>query len=280
MNSFAQWLFLAEADNRRQQNRFQDFSQRVQYGKMIEARIIRVLENEYGWKVDPVSTREDKYDKADGLVRFADPQVSINLPAYMQVKYRDTGDDLLMEVVWELPPDAGRLDIDQLLTGRDMKGKAQIYVNLNQAGNLIRVRSADEAKEIARTMLEQLLTSGRRSLRIGANEIRVVQDPRDNRTKINAFLSPEAFSWKADYPVSEAMWAEPEPMAELKPFPDAPKDISPQMLAQLDIAMTKGSAAMPVPNNMKKVKSLQRYASRRGVSVGVEGDRLVLQKAV
>ena len=280
MHSFSQWLFLDES-NSRQQNRFQDFGSRVQYGKMIEERIIRVLQNEYGWKVSPVSSKEDKYDKVDGLVQKADEQVPINLPAYMQVKYRDTGNDLLLEVVWELPNGANQLNPEQLLTGRDMKGKAQIYVSLNQAGNLIRVRSAQEAKEISKSMLTELLASGRKSFRQGANEIRIVTDPRDKRTKVNAFLSPDSFSWKADYPVSENMWAEPEydPMTVVEPAtPATPKGISPQMLAQLETAITQGTATMPKPNNMKKVKEFQKYAKRKGVDVSVQGNQIILKK--
>jgi len=278
MYSFSQWLFLTEAESRRQQVRFQDIGQRIEYGKVIEARIKRVLEQEYGWQIADVTTREDKYEKVDGLVRQADQRVPVPLPAYMQVKYRDTGDDLLLEVVWELPAGAERMDIDELLTGRDMRGKAQIYVNLNQAGNLIRVRSAEEAKNIARMMLEQLLASGRQSLRVGSNEIKIVKDPRDQRLKVNAFISPESFSWKADYPVSEDMWAEPELTVEPQPFPSAPKGLSPQMLAQLEIAINQGSSAMPKPNNMKKVKALQKYAGKRGVDVAVSGNQLVLQR--
>jgi hypothetical protein len=144
--NFRQWI-----ESKRQSNRFQNLDDRVRYGKGIETNILQALQS-HGWEIKPVSSKADKYDKIDGVIQSAPISLPVALPAFLQVKYRDTGNDLLMEVVWEYTGNfAG--NIEDLLTGRDMRGKAQIYANLNQEGSLIRIRSAYEAKDICKQLL-------------------------------------------------------------------------------------------------------------------------------
>ena len=130
--NFAQWLFIEENS---QSNRFQSREERVRSGKKQEERIIRSMTSEHGWNVKHVSENQDKFDKIDGILIYSPDSIPVSLPAPIQIKYRDTGDDLLMEVVWEFN-NQYESPIDQLLTGRDMKGSAKLYLCLNKLGTI------------------------------------------------------------------------------------------------------------------------------------------------
>lgn len=279
--TFGQWLLINEAMSaQRAANMSQDINSRVKFGKGAEAKILNALREQHGWVIAGATNEQDMYGKIDGIVRKADQQIPIELPAPIQVKYRDSGDDILLEVVWKLTdPNA---PVESLLTGRDMVGKSTLYACANQAGTLIRVRSAQEAKQIARGLLEKLLASKRSVYTDGSNQIRIVNDPRDQRTKVNAFINPNSFSWKADYPV-ESIWAEPEPeqspkMTIQEPALQLPQGITPSMAQAVAAAVQMGQAIMPAPNNMKKIKTLEQFAKRKGVSLQLQGDKILFKK--
>ena len=158
MFEFSRWLFLEE--NTREKNRFQNIEDRVRYGKEIESKIIESLIN-HGWKISTASANQDKFDKIDGILISSKDPMPVKLPAPIQIKYRDTGNDILMEVCWLFDGDFSK-PISELLTGRDMKGKAEIYVSLDQNGETIRVRLAKEAKENALKLLKGLIASRKR----------------------------------------------------------------------------------------------------------------------
>ena len=90
-----------------------DFHTRVQRGKTVEERIKDVLRAN-GFQVTDPTSAEDMYQKIDC---FLDGQAA-------QIKYRDSGDDILYELI--KPHDLG-MSLQQnmkLNPGRDFRGKA------------------------------------------------------------------------------------------------------------------------------------------------------------
>ena len=277
-SNFAQWLFLEE--NSREKNRFQKIDDRVSYGKKIESKIIRTLEEKYGWKINPVSLNQDKFDKIDGMVVKTDVSLPISLPSPVQIKYRDTGNDLLLEVIRTVNFQKfydKSVPVDDLLNGRDMKGIAKIYASLDKDGKTIRVRLADEAKQIAKILVEKLRETRSKFAESNGSQIRFVNDPHTKQNKINAFISPQSFSWKKDYTIPD-MWDQEKQLPA--PSQILPKDISPQMMDQITKALMTGQAVFKMPNNAKKIKSLEKYASKRGIEVVIDNENVILRKKI
>lgn len=274
--NFAQWLFLEE---NLQSNRFQSREERVKSGKRQEARILNSMTTEHGWNIKQVSESQDKFDKIDGVLVHSPEPIPVSFPCPIQIKYRDTGDDLLMEVVWEFKNQYNS-PIEQLLTGRDMKGSAKLYLCLNKLGTIVRVRLAEEAKNLAKSLLDGLLKSRKRFFNIGKSQIRITEDPESKRTKINAYIDPNdpSFSWKKDYPVMN-LW-QPEVQEPIKQDPSQilPRDVPPSIIPIVLQALENGSAIFPVPNNARKVKAIEKYASKRGLSVSIDKDKIVFRK--
>lgn len=273
--NFAQWLFLEE--NSRQTNRFHNRDQRVEFGKNKEAQILHAMKTQHGWSVQEAKTNQDKYQKIDGILISSPDSLPVSLPAPIQIKYRDTGNDLLMEVSWSFNGDYNT-PTEKLITGRDMKGLAKLYVSLDLSGDLVRVRLADEAKSIAKKLLEGLLATRKKFFNIGNHQIRIVSDPDDGRQKINAFLNPNDFSWKKDYPVQNIWQIPPAPKTLQPPAQSIPKDIPPVAIPAIAEALEKGSSTFRLPNSAKKIKAVEKYISKRGLSLQIQGDQVVLKK--
>lgn len=158
----------------RMNNRFQDFDQRVQYGKSIEKQIFDSLVK-CGLKLRSPSRQEDMYDKIDGWWETPNGTKPI------QIKYRDTGDDILFEVMKDY-----RLGI----LGRDMISKAEFYAVLTRAGKIVLV-SVSEAKQLIEKMRSQAEYEGfnnRGDYRMGAAILRLRPDPRTDQEKLMAYI--------------------------------------------------------------------------------------------
>jgi len=177
--------------NDRQSNQFQDMNKRVNFGKDIEAKIIQAISENTGWKIDPASKSEDMHDKIDGWVHFQGQKLPI------QVKYRDSGDDILLEVY-----NSERSGGD----GRDMVGRAALYACMNKAGDTIRVRDASQLKMVAKNLKTQLMESGKNVLSNRFGQIRWTNDPSSGIKKIIAYLKAEAFTGK-DISLKKSVWA-------------------------------------------------------------------------
>lgn len=280
--NFAQWLFLEENSV---SNKFRSIEDRVRSGKAVEYKILQAMTREHQWQIQPATERQDKFSKIDGILTSTAEQIPTALPAPIQIKYRDqdSGDDILMEVVWEF---SGNYDVplNQLLTGRDMRGSSKLYLCLNRTGNIVRARLADEAKNIAIQLLEGLISTRKRVFSIGKSIIRITEDPKDKRQKINAYIDPNhpSFSWKRDYPVSDVRSAELIQDAPLKQTPDRilPKDVPPSVIPAMAQALETGSATINLSNNARKVKAIQQYVGRRGLDFSIEDGKIVLRKAV
>ncbi len=129
VNQTSNQRFNQKPINQRNDNQFNQYDQRVQYGKTVEQQILNGL-IKCGLEVREPSAKEDMYDKIDGWWKL--PQGDIPI----QIKYRDTGNDILFEVM---------KDYQKGVPGRDMIGKAVFYAVLNK-NNTVAMVSVAEAK--------------------------------------------------------------------------------------------------------------------------------------
>jgi hypothetical protein len=156
-------------------NRFQRIDQRVEYGKSIEKQIFDSLV-QCGMKLREPSSQEDMYDKIDGWWETPSGEKPI------QIKYRDTGDDILFEVM---------KDYRRGIPGRDMVGKAEFYAVLSRVGGKIVLVSVAEAKKLIEEMKTRAEDEGfdqRGNYRMGGAILRVRPDPRSQQDKLMAYI--------------------------------------------------------------------------------------------
>jgi hypothetical protein len=163
------------APPQRMDNRFHDINKRVEYGKSIEKQIFDSLVN-CGLKLKEPSSQEDMYDKIDGW--WETPSGIKPL----QIKYRDTGDDILFEVM---------KDYERGIPGRDMVGKAEFYAVLGRSGGKIVIVSVAEAKNLISTMKAAAEKEGydqRGTYRMGGAFLKIRPDPRTGQDKLMAYI--------------------------------------------------------------------------------------------
>lgn len=177
-------------------NKFADFNARVESGKQIESKILDALKTHVGWNIQSASTSEDKYDKIDGWI------IENNQKTPLQIKYRDkaSGSDIFMEVL---------KDYNKNIPGRDMIGKAKIYVTL--ANNTLMIRQADEAKKIASEMAEELrqkIATNPTTTRMSTSKgmIMISPDPATGVEKLKAYINPNAFVWKKNVALTASLF--------------------------------------------------------------------------
>ena len=191
--SFKSWLQNEAAINHQRPNGVQrggigissmSYMDRVRRGKGVEERIKEILRS-MGMNITDPTSEEDMHQKIDG---FIDGKP-------IQIKYRDSGDDILYELV---KPHDPRFTLQQNIKanpGRDLRGKAVSYIVLSRDGSKIYIIPVTHIKTIlsqaAREYSNQPLTRAFRSS-MGI-EFRPLSDPSDGRLKINAFIPPRVF---------------------------------------------------------------------------------------
>jgi hypothetical protein len=167
-----------------------DFRTRVERGKGVEDRIKEALAAN-GIKVTGATSGQDMYDKIDG---FIDGKA-------IQIKYRDSGDDILYELV---KPHDQTLSLQHNIKfnpGRDYRGKAVYYVVMTRDGKIyiipvqhIKGALMQAASEFGNEPLSRPFRSS------NGIEFRPLVDPRDKTrdgrplTKVNAFIPPKIFN--------------------------------------------------------------------------------------
>lgn len=161
-------------------NRFQDINSRVAYGKGIEGQIFDSLVA-CGLHLRQPTSREDKYDKIDG---WWDDGSGSEQP--LQIKYRDTGDDILFEVM---------KDYNRGVPGRDMVGRAVYYAVLNRSGGHIVMVEVAEAKRlinaaVAAAEQEGFDDRGNYRFRAGRSMVflKIRPDPQSGQDKLMAYI--------------------------------------------------------------------------------------------
>jgi hypothetical protein len=157
--------------------------QRVAAGKKMELRIIDSM-NAAGFAVTAATAQEDQYQKIDG---WLDGQS-------LQIKYRETGNDILFEVY---------KDWDRGIEGRDLCGKADLYACVNLAGQGVIVRTTD-IKNMVRAALPTVRAAG--SYKSGGLDIKLRPDAYHGQLKCVAFIDWSAlniigrFTLKVEHP--------------------------------------------------------------------------------
>jgi len=177
----------------RQDNRFQSYSDRVNYGKGIEGQIYKNLEG-CGFKLRKPTTAEDKYSKIDGWWNDGTQEHPL------QIKYRDSGDDLLFEVM---------KDYYGNIPGRDMVGQATHYAVLSKDGKIIRVVLVADAKKIINQMVQGVESKGwpkdktyRMPVEGGLAMLRIRPDPSTGVEKLMAYIPPSALKSVKECPAT------------------------------------------------------------------------------
>lgn len=178
-------------------NKFDNINSRIATGRQIESKILDALRENLGWQIVPASVSEDKFDKIDGWI------VEAGQKTPLQIKYRDksSGSDIFMEVI---------KDYLHKTPGRDMVGKAKIYVTLSNDGKLLMIRQADEAKKIANEMAEEfdkklLINPNLTKLQTRYGTIMISPDPATGVKKLKAYIDPNAFSWKKNITLDRSL---------------------------------------------------------------------------
>ena len=155
-------------------NKFQDFHQRVEYGKSIEKQIYDSLTH-CGLQLRPASANEDMKLKIDAWWHVNGREEPV------QIKYRDTQHDILFEVL---------KDYYRRSPGRDMESKAKYYAVMSPT-KTINVVAVDEIKAIVHQMLASVRTKGfddNGQFTMRGASLKIKPDPRTGQDKLLAYI--------------------------------------------------------------------------------------------
>ena len=152
--------------------------ERVAYGKSKEHLIVKKL-GELGYSINPATENEDKFDKIDGF--FIDNN---QCKKSIQVKYRESGDDVLFEII---------KDWDRNIYGRDYISKADLYVVSDRSG-VTRMYSKILFKDLATKILDIVDNDPNNRDWSGKGwEAKLRPDPKTKILKLIAYISPTLF---------------------------------------------------------------------------------------
>lgn len=176
------------------QTRFLDNATRVRHGLNRERQIADALKLQAGLPIVDATGSEDKERKVDRWIAYPQRRVAL------QIKYRETGEDLLFEVYdkffgWDDPKNK---------VGRDMMGDATEYAVLLQDRKTIVIVPVAVAKRAIAIMIDGARQHGWtvegphgatfRYFAGGAKlELKVQRDPRDGRPKMVAYIPSTYF---------------------------------------------------------------------------------------
>ena len=174
--------------------RFLDNATRVRHGLNRERQIADALRTQAGLPIEDATGMEDRERKVDRWIAYPGKRVTL------QIKYRETGEDLLFEVYdkffgWDDPKNK---------VGRDMMGDSTEYAVLLQDRKTIVMVPVAVAKRAIGIMVEgakrQWTVEGPHgsTFRYFTNgcklELKVQRDPRDGRPKMVAYIPSGYFA--------------------------------------------------------------------------------------
>lgn len=118
-------------------------AERVRRGREVELRILERM-RESGMHLTEPTYAEDAYAKIDAWWQ----DVSGSERKGVQIKYRETGDDILFEVY---------KDWDRYVVGRDLAGTADYYMTVDRRGNgsLVPVKALKDKVHAALAAIER-----------------------------------------------------------------------------------------------------------------------------
>lgn len=121
--------------------------ERVQRGRAVELRILQRLQ-ESGMHLTPPTHAEDAYAKIDAWWHTQDVSGGPIVQKGVQIKYRETGDDILFEVY---------KDWDRSIVGRDLAGTADYYVTVDRRGTgyMVSVKALKDKVHAALASIDQ-----------------------------------------------------------------------------------------------------------------------------
>ena len=164
------------------------YEARVHYGKQVEKCIMEQLRLQ-DYKIVEASEGEDMYDKIDGYILNQDAICPL------QVKYRQTGDDILFEISF-----MDRASTTMVWDGRDMIGKSSTYACLSFDGNTIWLCTTRDIKakadELAKRLLTSYLKSSTTYLSDSKGELKITTDRESGRKKMLFFAKPSSFAFE------------------------------------------------------------------------------------
>ena len=161
--------------NTRMNNRFAAYDQRVEYGKSIEKQIFDSLVK-CGLKLKEPTASQDMYEKIDAF------WLKDGKEEPMQIKYRDSGRDVLFEVM---------KDYTRNIPGRDMVGKAKFYAVLPKGATYISIVEVAEAKKLINAALDIVKKNGfdkQNEYKNNYLTLKVRPDPRTGISKLMAYI--------------------------------------------------------------------------------------------
>jgi len=158
------------------------FQDRVARGKALEKQIFdavaKMLEGT-DYEIVSASQSADMHDKIDAYIRNKTNKKQLTV----QIKGRETGKDIIFEIM---------KDIDKGIEGRDMKGKAQLYIAKTPSG--IVAASVPMMKQAVRQHFEK---NGYGNGKYIGFEVRVTSGRGDEKQrKLMGFFSPSRFGSK------------------------------------------------------------------------------------
>ena len=165
-----------------------NYDDRIRAGKGLEANVLNNLRN-MGYKIKDPTAQQDKFDKIDGW------WVGKGGKEYpLQVKVRETGDDVLFELM---------SDLDRNKLGRDMVSSAILYVVKNRSGKT-RMFRTDDLKQTAKKILNDILKDIQKEPNKtrwtgGGWEAKIQIDRADGRKKLLAYFNPLSFNPIAEW---------------------------------------------------------------------------------
>jgi hypothetical protein len=165
-----------------------NYGDRISAGKETEAKILNALRR-MGQQISDPTPEEDKYKKIDGWWDLKGTKRPV------QVKFRETGDDILFELV---------KDIDRNIEGRDMISEADLYLVVDRMGTT-RVFLTRPIKEKAKEILN-IVEKDRAQSPFKVNwwgtdwQVKMQVDRAHGQRKLVAYFDPKLFNalatWK------------------------------------------------------------------------------------
>lgn len=166
-----------------------DNRERVTIGRRRESQIVEALKRQHSLAIKPANECQDKQQKIDCLIEMDGKQVPV------QVKYRESGDDVLVEVFdrWNGWDGIGNK------IGRDMQGKAEMYAVLTKDAKTVVMAPTAVIKDLVNGMVKAAQDHGwtvdlgvRKTLRYTIAgeqcQLKVQSDPADGRSKMVAYI--------------------------------------------------------------------------------------------
>ena len=164
---------------------------RIIYGKQIENEVLNILEKK-GYRVKIATYEEDTIDKIDAFIGR-----KTNTLRPLQVKYRDSGSEFIMEMLY-LDDENGVTKVlsrNMNLDGRDFLSKSELYACYFPKRNIIKMCELSQIKRHALYACDRLLVKyinfNEKKYVTKYGKAMVVTDPSSKRRKILFFCKSD-----------------------------------------------------------------------------------------